>query len=318
MKVLYARLAGTSLWGVLAVGVLAGTWLGIRPVHAVPQGRNDQKGIIKTEVNLVNILFTVSDKQSNYVNNLTKDDFEVYEDGVKQEIQLFGNYSTEDAQPLTIAMLVDTSGSERFRMGIIKETAIDFFEKIMRPQKDIACLIQFDSEVNLVQDFTSSPKVLARAVETLKAGNSTSLYDALYLAVTEKLKGEVGRKVVVILSDGDDNTSKVTRQEASEVAQKGDVIVYAIGIRDPHFHADFGVLENFTKETGGRFIKENARLDTLKRAFRLIGEDIKNQYGLAYMSTNQRKDGTFRKVEVRSRAKGIRIKHRRGYYAPSK
>ena len=318
MKVLHPRFAGWVLWSVLAVGILTGTWLSMPPTRALGQARPDQKGVIRTEVNVVNILFTVADKQGNYINNLTKDDFEVYEDGVKQEIQLFGNYSTEDAQPLTIVLLVDTSGSERFRMGIIKETAVDFFEKIMRPQKDIACLIQFDSEVNLVQDFTSNPKVLARAVETLKAGNSTALYDALYLAVTEKLSGEVGRKVVVILSDGEDTSSKIKKQEATEVAQKNDVIVYAIGIRDPHFLADFGVLENFCKETGGRFMKENARLDTLKHAFRLISEDIKNQYGLAYVPPHQKKDGAFHKVEVRCKVKGLRVKHRRGYYAPSK
>lgn len=281
------------------------------------QDRQDRRGVIRTEVNLVNVLFTVADRQGRYANNLTKDDFEVYEDGVKQTIELFGNYSTEAAQPLTIAMLIDTSGSERFRMGVIKETAIEFFQKILRPDKDIACLIQFDSEVNLVQDFTGDSKVLARAVEKLKAGNSTSLYDALYLAANEKLRSESGRKVVVIISDGEDTSSKVKRQEAIEAAQKGDVIVYAIGIRDRQFGAaDFGVLEGFAKDTGGRFIKENDRLENLQRAFQLISEDIKNQYGLAYASTNPKKDGTFRKVEVRNRQKGLRVQHRRGYYAP--
>ncbi|MBI1747371.1 MAG: VWA domain-containing protein [Acidobacteria bacterium] len=319
MKVFSWRAAGGRLAVLpILVWVLVLVGLARWPTVAPAQVGSSPKGVIRTEVNLVNILFTTSDKQGRYLNNLARNDFEVFEDGVKQEIQLFGNYSTEDAQSLTIALLVDTSGSERLRMGIIKETAIDFIEKIMRPRKDIVCLIQFDSEVNLVQDFTSNPKELARAVETLKAGNSTALYDALYLAVEEKLRGEAGRKVVVILSDGEDTSSKIKRAEATLAAQKADVTVYAIGIRDPQFRSDFGILESFTKDTGGRFIKENARLETLKRAFQLIGEDIKNQYGLAYLSTNQKHDGTFRRVEIRPRLRGAKVTHRRGYYAPAK
>lgn len=312
-KWLSAFVAGLLLAGTAAA--IQGSISGLLYAQRSAQKPEQAGPVIRTEVNLVNVLFTVTDKQGRVLNDLRKEDFEVLEDGARQNIEYFSNYSNRSDIPLTIAMLVDTSGSEKFKLPVEKETAAEFFQKLLRSGKDLACLIQFDSDVALVQDFTDDLHRLSKALESLRAGNSTALYDAVYLAVNEKLQGETGRKVIVIISDGDDTSSKLKKGDALEAAQKADVVIYGIGVRDPLFHANFGVLESFAKETGGRFFKESAKFAELQRAFQMIGEDIKNQYSLAYTSTNKRRDGSFRRIEIKSRIKGLKINHRRGYYA---
>ncbi len=269
----------------------------------------------KTEVALVNVVFSAMDKNNRSISGLKADDFMVFEDKQPQRIEYFSDLSKGSAVPLTIALLIDTSGSVKNKLGFEKETAADFFRTVLRKGKDLALIIQFDSDVNLVQDFTDDPERLIRSMDGIEAGNSTCLYDAIYLAVDEKLKSEVGRKVIVVITDGEDTSSKLRKETAIEAAQKSDVLIYGVGVRGD-FGVNFGVLKKFAEETGGRFFSPRARLDEIQEAFHAIGEDLQGQYSLAYSSTNQKRDGSFRAIEIRSKVSGIRIRARKGYYAP--
>jgi len=153
-------------------------------------------------------------------------------------------------------------------------------------------------------------------LNSLQPGNSTSLYDAVFLAADEKLKGETGRKVMVVISDGDDTSSKLRRDAAIEAAQRGDVLIYGIGVRSEEYDSNFGVLKKFAEETGGAFFSPHARFAEIQAAFRSIGEELQGQYSLAYSPTNKKKDGSFRAIDLRCKVSGVRIRARKGYYAP--
>lgn len=268
---------------------------------------------IRAEVGLVNIVFTAMDKKGRPVPGLKADDFEVFDNKRPQKIEFFSELGKGSDVPLTIALLIDTSGSVKDKLEYEKTTSAEFFKEILRPKKDLALIIQFDSEVNLVQDFTQSYDALLDGLDSLVAGNSTSLYDAVFLAADEKLKHEVGRKVMVIVADGDDNTSKISREEAIEAAQKNDIIIYGIGVQTQD--SSFGALKKFAEETGGAFFSPRARFAEIQSAFRSIGEEIQGQYSLAY-TLNARKDGSFHTIDLRCKVSGIRIRARKGYYAP--
>lgn len=276
----------------------------------------DSQTTIRTEVSLVNVVFSAVDRNNRRVAGLHKDDFIVLEDKTPQAIDYFSDLSEGSAVPLTIALLLDTSGSVKTKLDYEKETAAEFFRQVLRKGKDLALLIQFDSDVNLVQDFTDDPGRLIGSMDSLEAGNSTSLYDAVYLAVTEKLKGETGRKIAIVITDGEDTSSKIRKEEAIEAAQKHDVLIYGIGVRGD-FGANFGILKKFAEDTGGSYFSPRARFEEIQAAFKAIGEDIQGQYSLAYRSTNTRRDGSFRKIEIRSKVNGVRIRARKGYYAPA-
>jgi len=271
---------------------------------------------IRAEVPLVNIIFSALERNSRPVPGLKMDDFLVFEDRKPQKIEYFSQLTEGSDIPLTIALLIDTSGSVRSKLDDEKETAAEFLRSILRKGKDEALIIQFDSEVRLVQDFTDDIDRLVRAMNGLEAGNSTSLYDAIYLAVEEKLKGEVGRKVIVAITDGDDTASKLKKEEAIDAAQRNDVLIYGIGVRSREFGANFGVLKKFAEETGGGFFSPQAKMADIQAAFRAIGEELKGQYSLAYTPDNKTRDGTFRAVEIRCKLKGVRVRARRGYFAP--
>ncbi len=270
---------------------------------------------IKAEVALVNIVFSAVDSHNHPVPGLKADDFTVFEDRQRQEIQYFADMAKERDVPLTIALLIDTSGSVKNKLLDEETTAAEFFRSVVRKNRDLALIIQFDSDVNLVQDFTDDAAQLIRSLKTLRAGNTTSLYDAVYLAVTEKLNREVGRKVIVVITDGDDTSSKLGMQDAIIAAQKNDVIIYGIGVRG-ELGAKFGVLKKFAEETGGGFFSPRAKLPEIQAAFRAIGEELQGQYSLAYISSNKKKDGSFRSIEIRCKLNRVRLRARKGYYAP--
>jgi Ca-activated chloride channel family protein len=272
--------------------------------------------IIRTEVGLVNINFTVIDKNGRPVRGLKADDFQVFDNKVPQKIEYFFEYASKGKGtevPLTIALLIDTSASVKNKLEFEKATAAEFFQDILRPKKDLALIIQFDSEVNLVQDFTQNHNDLLDALESLKAGNSTAFYDAVFLAADEKLKEETGRKVMVVITDGDDTSSKVSKEEAIEAAQRGDVLIYGIGVQTED--STFRALKKFAEETGGAFFSPHATKSEIRDAFRSIGEDIQGQYSLAY-SLNSRKDGSYHSIEIRSKVSGVKVRARKGYYVP--
>jgi len=270
---------------------------------------------IRAEVALVNVIFSATDSRNRPVTGLKKDDFVLFENRQKQTIDYFSEVDEAGAVPLTIALLIDTSGSVKSKLEYEKQTAAEFFKSILRKDKDLALIIQFDSEVNLVQDFTGDADRLIDALDTLEAGNSTSLYDAIYLAADEKLRHEVGRRVIVAISDGEDTSSKIAKEEAIETAQRNDILIYGIGVRG-EMGTDFGVLKRFAEETGGSFFSPRANQAEIRAAFRAIGEELKGQYSLAYRSTNTKKDGSFRSIDLRCKVSGVRIRARKGYYAP--
>jgi VWFA-related protein len=281
----------------------------------IPTGFPQQR-TIRREVAIVNIPFSALDKDGKPVTGLSVDDFSVFENDRQQEIEFFSETAKSDEVILTIALLIDTSGSVKDKLRYEIDTAAEFFREILRPSKDLALIIQFDSEVNLVQDFTQDQKDLMDALNSIRAGGNTSLYDAVYLAAEEKLRYEAGRKVMVVISDGEDTSSLVSRDEALEAAQKSNVLIYGIGVRGRGSRGGFGDLKKFTEQTGGAFFSPRAEFKDIQETFRKIGIDIKGQYSLAYVPTDKRKDGTFRRVEIRCKKRGVRIRARKGYYAP--
>jgi Ca-activated chloride channel family protein len=270
---------------------------------------------IRAEVSLVNVIFTAVDKKKRAVPGLKKENFLIYEDKKPQEILYFSEMTETSEVPLTIALLIDTSGSVKTKLDYEKETAAEFFRTVLRPDRDLAMIIQFDSEINLVQDFTSDLDRLIGALGTLRAGNSTSLYDAIYVAVEDKLKYEVGRKVMVVITDGTDTASKLPKEAALETAQRHDVLIYGIGVRGD-MGSSFKQLKKFAEETGGNFFSPRAKFKEIQAAFQSIGEELKGQYSLAYRSTNRTRDGKFRALRLRCTKRGVKIRTRKGYYAP--
>jgi VWFA-related protein len=271
---------------------------------------------IRTEVDIVDILFSAEYKNGKPAHGLKADDFEVFEDKRAQKIEYFSDLSKTKDVPLTIALLIDTSGSVKDKLDFEKATAAEFFKNVLRPEKDLALIIQFDSEVNLVQDFTQSQQALLKALSGLQAGNSTSLYDAIFLAADEKLKNEAGRKVMIVLTDGEDNSSKISERESIKTAQQNNVLIFGIGVRSEAFGTNFGVIKKFAEETGGLFFSPRAKFSEIQSAFKVIGEELGGQYSLGYTSSNRTRDGSYRRLEIRCKEKGVQIRARKGYYAP--
>ncbi len=279
-----------------------------QPVQSIPT-------TIRTEVALVNVIFTATDRKGKSFSGFKAEDFLVFEDKKPQKIEYFSDWTKESDIPLTVAFLIDTSGSVKSRLDYEKKTAAEFFKNALRRNRDMALIIQFDSDVNLVQDFTDDTNLLTAALNTLRAGNTTALYDAIFLAVEDKLKEETGRKVIVAITDGTDTSSRTSEDEAIEIAQRNDVLIYGIGVRG-EAQVSFGVLKRFAEDTGGSFFSPNSNLEEIRAAFRAIGEDLRGQYSLAYRSTNEKKDGRFRSIELRCKVPGVRIRTRKGYYTP--
>jgi VWFA-related protein len=296
--------------------------------------------VIKVDVNLVNVLCSVRNKSGGLVGNLEKKDFTVFEDGKEQEIKYF---TRETDLPLTIGLLVDTSKSQERLMDIERRAAYQFFSKVLR-QKDLAFLIQFGAEAELLQDSTSSPKLLQEGlnqlrlsvplgglhpgpVPTQQSQAGTILFDAVYLAANEKLKGEVGRKTIVLITDGVDTGSRISKEKAIESAQKADTIIYSIDYEDPSAYGGGGWgriqigggqgegdLRRMSSETGGHVYKVD-RSHSLDEIFRELQEEMRSQYSIGYAPANPKKDGSFRKLEIRASSKDFKVQARKGYYA---
>ncbi len=268
-------------------------------------------------VDLVNVIFTVMDRRGHLVTNLEKGDFLLYENNAPQQIT---NFARETDLPLSIALLIDTSTSIRDRFKFEQEAAIDFLTKALRPRQDKALLISFDTGIDLVQDFTDDLKLLDESIHQVRPGGGTKMLDAIYLACEEKLRGERGRKVLIIISDGDDNLSIRTVAATLEMAQKSDVTIFCISTNSAGF---FGVkapqadkvLKKLAEETGGRaFFPFKA--EDLSHSFQDIGDELRSQYSLGYKSSNPARDGSFRTIRLETERKNLKVKSRRGYYAP--
>ena len=292
---------------------------------------------IKVDVDLVNILFTVKDKRGGLIGNLDKGDFTLAEDSKVQEIKYF---TRETDLPLTIGLLIDVSASQGNLIDIEKNAASRFFTEVLRP-KDLAFLISFGEDSELLQDYTSSPKLLRGGLDGLQVRSGVSgihpgpvptasnpagtvLYDAVYVASADQLRGQVGRKVLVLITDGEDQGSKYDIKKAIEAAQKADAVIYGMYYVDRQFYSRGGIsfgssmgegaLRRLSEETGGRIFHID-RKNTLEDAFKQLQDEMRSQYAIGYTPTNPNKDGTFRKIDIRASNHEWKVQARRGYYA---
>lgn len=287
---------------------------------------------ITVDVNVVNILASVRNKNGGLVANLTSEDFTVLEDGKEQTIKYFAR---ETDLPLTIGLLVDVSRSQERLIDTEKRAASQFFSGVLR-KKDMAFLISFGEEAELLQDSTGSPRLLESGLDDLRVSapvgglhpgpvptasqpRGTVLFDAVYLAASEKLAHEVGRKAIVLITDGVDQGSRMRREQAIEAAHKADVVIYSIYYVDPGVYGGWGPggdgdLRKMSEETGGRVFKVD-RKHTLPDVFRELQEEMRSQYAIGYTPLNERRDGSFRRVDVRVRGKDLKVQARKGYYA---
>src|SRR4030095_4331848 len=278
---------------------------------------SDKAKSLVINVDLVNVLFTVTDPRGKLVTDLSQKELKLLEDN---RVQSITNFSRETDLPLTIALLIDTSTSIRDRFKFEQEAAIDFLYRTIRPKKDKGLLITFDSAIELVQDYTDNPEVLAKAIRQVRPGGGNKMLAALYLACQEKLKSETGRKLIILISDGDDNLSLETVTSTLEMAQRSDVQIFTISTNSSGF---FGLtapqadklLKRLADETGGRaFFPFKA--EDLSQSFQDIAAELRSQYSLAYRSSNVNRDGTFRAIKIEPERKNVKVKSRKGYYAP--
>ena len=288
-----------------------------------------------TDVRVVNVLATVKDRSGRLVNTLGKEDFILSEDGVRQEIRYFAHQTD---LPLTIGLLIDTSGSQKALIPEERRAGSHFFRSVLRPEKDLAFLMSFDRNVELLQDYTSSQRLLERGLDELQVevptggfhpnptGNrkqtSTALHDALFLAADELFRNQVGRKAVVVISDGFDVGSKVNLKAAIEAAQRSDVVVYTIQYIDRQFTrgnnvfyygSGTGTLKKMATETGGTFfsVSRNMHLSTI---FQQIEDEMRSQYSIGYSPKQDLAQSGFRKITLKSPRRDVRIQARAGYY----
>jgi Ca-activated chloride channel family protein len=274
---------------------------------------------IRVRVELVNVLFTVNDRKNRLVLNLAKDDLRVFEDNKPQSIRFF---SRESDLPLRIAILIDTSNSIRERLRFEQEAAIDFLTTTLRPHKDQAFVVAFDVEPQLLQDYTDDMEKLSQAIRGLQAGGGTGLFDAMYFAAREKMlffppPEPYLRRVMIVISDGQDTFSEHTRDEGLAMAQRGEVTVFSISTnRSGSQERGDRVLKYLAEETGGRAFFPFSASD-LAADFQEIARELRSQYSLAYISTNTAHDGTYRAIAIQSRDKNFRVRAKSGYFAPS-
>lgn len=304
-----------------------------------PDQDEDEDGqVLRVGTQLVNVLFSVNDKQNRYLNDLTKEDVLILEDGKPQQIFTF---KRETDLPLTMALLVDVSESERYVLPALKDAGDRFFRSVMREGKDTAAVIKFQRDPTLMQGLTSNTSRLRKALDEVALSatpmggiyggptppinsgvGGTSIYDSVVATSADLLAGEAGRKTMILLTDGVDTTSRMKISEAINEALRAEASIYAIGIGDSSFDGvNEGVLKKLCEETGGRAYFPRGPGD-LERAFAQLETDLRQQYLLAYEPDNSTADGAFRKIEVKLKnkdskeSKDIRVRHRRGYYAP--
>ena len=295
-----------------SLALISLTLLAFQPVTA-------EQFTLRVGVDLVNVLFSVTDRNGRFVSGLGPEDFRVEEDGDPQEITYFAR---ENELPLTLALLVDTSPSVGPVFEEEKRTAVSFLSTTLRAE-DLALVIGFDRDVTLFQDFTENSDLLGTAVHALEIGSGTSIYDAILLASEERLRAEAGRKAIILISDGEDTTSRISRNEALIAAHQADAIIYSISNALPRRGGffgggggggDMGALERLSEETGGTVyqLESDSRFEEI---FAQIADELRSQYSLGYFSTNSEGDGEYREIEIIPVNRDHRVRARRGYYA---
>ncbi len=288
---------------------------------APPQTRKPADQIFRAAVEMVSLNVTVLDQQNHYLTDLDAADFQIFEDGAKQAISYFNRTTL----PIALSLLIDTSASMEQRMGITQEAAVGFARKL-RPQ-DLAQVVDFDTRVEVLQDFTTDTAALEKAIRSTTAGGSTSMHNALYISLKElakikpKSEDDVRRRAVVLLSDGEDTSSLVTFEEVLDLAKRSATTIYTIGLQSKETgfskgfrEAEF-VLRQLAQETGGRafFVQ---RAEDLAGIYGVIADELASQYTLGYASTNQKRDGGWRRLNVQVNRHGTTARTKRGYFAP--
>lgn len=299
--------------------------------NATKPGQEKEPPKITSTTGLVHVVATVMDRHHNFVTDLNQNEFKVTEDGVPQQIRFFGR---DTDLPLRIGLLLDTSNSIRPRLEFEQDAAIDFLTSVLRRNKDQAFLMTFDNEPEVVQDFTGDVSDLKTAIRKQRAGGGTALNDAVYRA-SEKLinppiptgQNPEVRRVLVVISDGDDNLSDHALSESLESAIRAEVAIYAIStntdwvaIDNPDkptkYHLDPGdkVLQQYTDASGGRTFFPY-KVDDLAQSFVDIGTELRSQYFIAYSPSNPLSNGNYRKIDIEAERKGLIVRARKGYYA---
>ncbi len=310
-----------------------------KPADAQAPENQEPAETLKLSVNVVGLFFNVKDKHGTLMPNLTKDDFQVFEDSKPQTIKYF---AAESNLPLTLGMLIDSSGSQFRVLDMEKEVGGAFLRQILT-DKDEAYVIDFNVDASLIQDYTRDVHRLQAALNKVKintgfttgpipgagggpvptAGSNrgTVLYDAVYLSAHDMLSKEVGRKAMILLTDGEDEGSQLKIKDAIEASLKADAIVYVLLCADRGFYGSYGgfysgegEMRKLTEATGGRVINVGNKFDKLKEAFDQIAAELRSQYSLGYTSTNTKLDGSYRKLEVKSK-ESYKVQCRAGYYA---
>jgi VWFA-related protein len=303
-----------------------------------PLVEDDAGQTISVDVDVVTMYATVRSKQNGLVSTLSKDDFDLREDGAKQTVKYF---SRETNIPLTMGLLVDVSGSQQNLIEIERHAASAFFRSVLK-SKDVAFLLSFGADAELLQDVTGSPRLLddglgrlklnagfsginSGPVPTMNHPRGTVLYDAVYLAANDMLAHEAGRKAIILITDGEDQGSRETEKQAIESALKADAIIYGILYVDRGFYnrgnmgmsvggySGSSVLKHMAEETGGRMFEVRGK-DTLDSVFTQLQDELRTQYMLGYSPTNTKKDGTYRKIDLKAQ-KDQKVQVRKGYYA---
>jgi len=330
---------------ILPALILATLWF--TPVVRAQQTAPDQKPsdsqqpteTLKVNVNVVQLFFNVKDKHGALIPNLTKEDFEVNEDAKPQTVKYF---TAESNLPLTLGILIDSSGSQLRVLDMEKEVGGAFLKQILT-DKDLAYVMDFNVDATLVQDYTRDTQRLQKALNSVKinagytmptlpgAGGGpvptaqqagTVLFDAVYLSSHDMLAKEVGRKAMILLTDGEDEGSRLKIQDAIEAAQKSDAIIYVLLCADRGGYFSSGMsyygesdMKKLTEATGGRVINVGNKFDKLREAFDEIAKELRSQYNIGYTPTNTQLDGSYRKLEIKCKQPGYKIQTRAGYYA---
>jgi VWFA-related protein len=325
-------------------GLSVGGWAQLAPspdappvsTAPAPPPEDESVATFKINVNLVDVVFTVKDKTGNLVPHLTRDDCTVSENKEPQKLKSF---VAETHLPVTLGILLDTSLSQKRVLPLEQDAGSQFLERMIQ-QKDEAFVLSVDTNVDLLQDLTNSPRLLSRALykAEINAGFSfgpgpvptsgeprgTLLYDAIYLASNQKMNQETGRKAMILLTDGQDQGSRTKLNEAIAAAQKSNVVVYVILIADIHSYLDqemaytgYSPMKKMTEETGGRLIDVGNNGKKLEAAFQQIEDELRTQYLATYTPSNTKLDGSFRRLAVECRGDGMKVQVRKGYYAPT-
>ena len=300
-----------------------------------PQDKNKRDDeTIRIDTDLVMLNATVTNDRGRFVANLKQSDFSVYEDGVKQQLEYF---NTGDREPISLGIIFDTSGSMVDKIDGVRD-AVEHFVKAVAPGDEIF-LIQFSNHADLVQDFTDDRRRILRAIDRLEPRGSTALYDAIVMGLDRVGNGKHRKRALMLLTDGNDTSSRIKLNDAVGLASEFEVIIYALGLghgergsfghgghgggiifgRQNNDTVDMNVLRAFADATGGEaFFLENAHKagrDLVDEAALQVADELKQQYTLGYYPTNTRKNGSFRKIKVEVSNKSLRVRAKRGYYA---